>query len=151
MIKSYVKLVLTAALAVLFLSTFATAQAPGAHPAYLHALSNLRYARAIIYAYHGNPEAEAEGRRAIVEIDAAIHEIVKASIDDGRPLSDHPPADATSFRAGPFTKAFELINDSIADINKHEQNDYADGLKQRALMHLNEAVRIVHHILYAPK
>src|SRR5208337_4426590 len=44
--KSYAKKILMATFAVLLMGAFAAADTPGAHPAYLHALTDLRHARA---------------------------------------------------------------------------------------------------------
>src|SRR3954447_5848553 len=58
------------------------------HPAYMHALSDLRAARR-----HPPPPANAQvkwdEKMAIREIDAAMSEIRRAAIDDGKPVDDH--------------------------------------------------------------
>lgn len=53
---------------------------PGKHPHYLHALSDLRTARAHLQRPDGGELHEQE-REAVHEIDKAIDEIKKASID----------------------------------------------------------------------
>ena len=57
-----------------------------AHPAYLHALSDLRYARALLEK-PARADVKWDETKAIREIDAAIKEIRAASIDDGKPLT----------------------------------------------------------------
>src|ERR1700684_4501590 len=67
-------------------------QVPGPHPAYLHALSDLRLARAYLDPIAW-PPVQRDEEHAIREIDAAIGEIKRASIDDGKNLEDHPQVD----------------------------------------------------------
>jgi hypothetical protein len=65
------------------------AQVPGPHPAYLHALSDLRAARHYLADGWAWGPVRHEDDLAIREIDAAINEIKHASIDDGK--GDHDP------------------------------------------------------------
>ncbi len=73
--KSYAKLIFMATFAVLLLTTFAAADTPGAHPAYLHALTDLRHARAHLNVETPNARVDAAEAHAIDEIDAAIREV----------------------------------------------------------------------------
>ena len=84
--KSFAKLIMMAASAVLLLTTFAAADTPGAHPAYLHALTDLRHARAHLERMTPNARVDADEQRAIEEIDAAI----------GEALATHSVKDAAS-------------------------------------------------------
>ena len=63
------------------------------HPAYLHALADLRDARAHLERPDGGA-LHAEERSAVEEIDHAISEIKKAAIDDGKNINDHVHVDA---------------------------------------------------------
>ena len=145
--KSYAKLILMAAFAVLMMSAFAAADTPGAHPAYLHALTDLRHARAHLERMTPNERVDADEQRAIDEIDAAIREVKEAAIDDGKPLSDHPPVDASWGRPERLRRAMELLNKAHDDIDQHESDDWARGLKHRALHHIDEARKAVHHAI----
>src|SRR5271168_5658512 len=79
-------------LLLLLLAPFAAnADMPGKHPAYLHALSDLRAARWMLEHRPGDAAVSAQEDVAITEIDKAIGEIKKASIDDGKDIHDHPP------------------------------------------------------------
>ena len=114
------------------------------HPAYLHALSDLRDARAHLERpsnYHGH--AKWDEKRAIGEIDAAIREIKKASIDDGKDIGDHPAIDANLEWGGRLKHALELLRSARADIEKRETNDVAKGLKRRAFEHIDNAINDV--------
>jgi len=145
--KSYARLVLMATFAVLLLTAFAAADTPGVHPAYLHALTDLRHARAHLEPMIPNARVERAEQRAIAEIDAAIREIKEAAIDDGKPLSDHPPVDAQWGRTDRLNRAMELLDRARKDINQHESDGYARGLKRRALHHIDEAQGSVRHAI----
>ncbi len=111
------------------------------HPAYLHALSDLRDARAHLErpASYKNKVKWAEAN-AIGEIDAAIREIKKAAIDDGKDIKDHVSIDTSLEWGGRLTKALELLRGARADIEKRETNDYAKGLRKRAFEHIDAAI-----------
>ena len=71
-------------------ATLTFADEPGRHPAYLHALTDLRHARAHLERGTWSGRMDREEDHAIAEIDAAIREIKQAAIDDGKDLNDHP-------------------------------------------------------------
>jgi hypothetical protein len=115
---------------------------PGEHPAYLHALADLRLARAHVE-HDSRGGLQAEEKEAVNEIDRTMDEIHKASLDDGKDLNDHPPVDPNLDRPGLLHKALELIDKAHRDISEKETDDFAQGLRQRALHHLEEAQ---HHL-----
>jgi len=142
--KHVAKLAVPVVLLVLFLAlinTPASAQADR-HPAYLHALTDLRHARAHLERPDGG-ELRKEEKDAIHSIDDAINEIKKASIDDGKDLNDHPPVDARLDHAGRLHRALELLNKAHNDISREEDNQFAQGLQQRAMGHIDKAH---HHV-----
>lgn len=119
------------------------------HPAYLHALSDLRLYRYLLDRASPNPVFDAERQHAIAEIDAAIREIEAASIEEGKNINFRPPADAELTPGNRFRKAREAGNAAWADINREEDNDFAHGLKHRALNHIEEANHTIDHIIRA--
>jgi hypothetical protein len=121
----------------------------GKHPYYLHALSDLRYARGYLDKLGANDTVDNDSMQAIREIDAALGEIRRASIDDGKDLRDHPPIDAHVARTDRFHKAIELLDKSRQDVNQEEDDAAARGLKQRALQHIDAAHRSVDHAVSA--
>ena len=123
------------------------ADEPGKHPAYLHALSDLRHARAHLERSTGSDRINDEEQRAIDEIDKAIGEIKRASIDDGKDLNDHPPVDAHLGHKGRYHRALELLDKAHNDIAREEDDSWARGLRNRALGHIDEAHRIVDHLI----
>ncbi|MES1196581.1 MAG: hypothetical protein ABUL58_06520, partial [Steroidobacter sp.] len=70
------------------------------HPHYLHALSDLRTARWLLENRPADGAANAQKAVAVREIDAAIGEIKRASIDDGRGIHDHAEIDVPPDRGG---------------------------------------------------
>jgi hypothetical protein len=113
-------------------------QVPGPHPAYLHALSDLRLARAYLDQIAW-PPVQRDEEHAIREIDAAINEIKRASVDDGKNLADHPPIDARMRPDGRFRKALELLDRAHNDTARAEDVPQARGMRDRALAHIDEA------------
>ncbi len=110
------------------------------HPYYLHALSDLRAARWLMEHRPGDWQQTEDEREAVRRIDAAINEIKKASIDDGKDLNDHPPVDEKPEHAGRLRSALEFLEKARQDVNQEEDNRFADGLKDRAAQHIAEAI-----------
>ena len=118
----------------------AWAVTPGEHPHYLHALSDLRAARAWLTA---GGENNVMGREmdAVVHIDKAIGEIKRASIDDGKDIQDHPPIDANLKHKGRLHKAMALLTSARKDLQFEEDDKKALGWRKDAVKHVNEAVK----------
>jgi hypothetical protein len=114
-------------------------QVPGPHPAYLHALSDLRMARAYLSEGWQWPPVQREDDHAVGEIDAAIREIKHAAIDDGKNPQDHPPIDAHLGWHDRFARANELLGRAHHDLDHAEDVPEARGLRDRAIMHIDEA------------
>lgn len=123
------------------------ADEPGKHPAYLHALTDLRHARAHLDKLSPSDQIDNEEQHAIDEIDKAIGEIKHASIDDGKDLNDHPPVDAHMGHKGRYHRALELLDKAHNDIAREEDDPSVRGLRDRALHHIDEAHRIVDHLI----
>src|SRR5262249_39006582 len=75
--------------------------------------------------------------------DEAIRDIKEASIDDGKDLRDHPPIDAALDWPGRLRRSIELLRKARADVNEEEDNNFARGLKRRAVEHIDNAIRFV--------
>src|SRR5579871_435386 len=128
-------------------SALSFANDPGKHPAYLHALSELRHARANLDRLTPSDRIDDEEQRAIAEIDRAIAEIKHASVDDGKDLNDHPPIDAHLGHRGRYHRALELLDKARNDIAREEDDSWARGLRNRAIEHIEGAHRIVDHLI----
>src|SRR3569832_28578 len=122
--------------------------APQAHPAYLHALTDLRHARALLER-PAKADVKFDENVAIREIDAAINEIKQAAIDDGKPLTDHPPVDAHGGYRDRLRMSEELLHKAAADIDQREDNGWAKGLRGRANGHIRNAENAVHEAMAA--
>jgi hypothetical protein len=128
-------------LAILGLSSFAAnAQVlPGKHPGYLHSLSDLRAARWFLYHQPGDSNVSADADVAITEIDAAIAELKRASIYDGKNLNDHPAVDVKE-HGSRLLKSIETLKQAHADIDKEEDNPDVRETRHRALEHIDRAI-----------
>jgi hypothetical protein len=120
--------------------------AQGRHPAYLHALTDLRHARAHLERHDGG-ELRHEEKEAIHAIDDAIAEIKRASVDDGKDLNDHPPVDAGLDYTGRLHRAKELLEKARRDVGEEETNGWAQGLQERAYGHIDRAIHNVNECI----
>ena len=129
----------------------ANAEMPGKHPYYLHALADLRSARWMLE--HRPGDAAVAGREdvAITEIDAAIGEIKKASIDDGKDLHDHVGVNEIPDRPGRLHKALELLHEAHEDVAREEDDPFTKGLRNRAVGHIDGAIHATDHAIHDVK
>jgi hypothetical protein len=118
-------------------------QVPGPHPAYLHALSDLREARHYLNDGWAWEPVRKDDNAAIREIDAAIDEIKRAAIDDGKRIDEPFPIDSHLGPHDRFRKANELLAAAHNDLAKAEDVPQARGLRDRAIGHVDTA----HHIV----
>lgn len=119
------------------------ADVPGPHPAYLHALSDLRAARHYLNDGWAWAPVKHDDDAAIREIDAAINELKQASIDDGKGLNDPFHIDTHLSPHDRFRKANELLLSAHNDIAHAEDVPQARGLRDRASSHIDKAHFIV--------
>jgi len=117
---------------------------PGRHPGYLHALSDLRAARWLLYHQPGDPRVYADEDVAIQEIEAAISEIKRASIDDGKNLDDHPPLDVRD-HGSRLLRSIEFLKKAHGDIDQEEDNPEVRELRHRASDHIERATKAAEH------
>ncbi len=126
-------------------------QVPGPHPAYLHALSDLRAARHYLADNWAWAPVKHDDDVAIHHIDAAINAIKMASIDDGKNINDRFPIDGSLTPQNRFVKANELLYAAHQDLAHAEDVPQSQGLRNHALQEVdaahdtvNKAVRIAH-------
>jgi hypothetical protein len=110
------------------------------HPAYLHALSDLRAARWLIEHRPGDWQQTADEVESVRQIDAALHDIRGAAIDDGKDVADHPPVDEAPDHRGRIRESLEYLRRARADISGDEDNGFANGLRDRAIGHIDGAI-----------
>ena len=117
------------------------------HPAYLHALSDLRAARWMLEHRPGDIRVENLEDNAAGRIDQAIGEIKRAAIDDGKNLNDHPQADLPRDHRGRLHRAEDILHAARDGIALAEDNPDTRGLRDRALIHIDEAIRLTHRAI----
>lgn len=117
----------------------ANADLPGKHPAYLHALTDLRAARWMLENRPGDAAVSRHEDAAITEIDKAIGEIKRAAIDDGKDLHDHPGPDLAD-RPGRLHKALELLRQVHSEVAREEDDPMTQSLRNHAVGHINAAI-----------
>ncbi len=118
----------------------AWADLPGKHPGYLHALTDLRTARWLLSHQPGDAKVYGDEDVAITEVNAAIGEIKKASIDDGKDINDHPAVDVKE-HGSRLLRSIESLKKAHEDITKEEDNPEARELRHRAVEHIDHAIR----------
>ena len=120
----------------------ALAPPPAIHPRYLSALSDLRYARALLWRDDFR-EVMRDQRAAIEEIDRAIAEAKRAAIDDGKNIDDHPPVEVRIGWEGRFRKAMELLDHARGDLSFMETNMAAAPWRDAARANVERAREFV--------
>ena len=133
---------LCALLALGMLATATPAQAQEPH--YLHALSDLRTARDYIQFDHG--QFNGERRHAVDEINKAIEEVKHAAWDDGKNTQFAPPAQGVTSDWAPIHHALDWLFRAKADVAQGVDTPQNAGLRDRALFHISEALRITDNI-----
>jgi hypothetical protein len=121
----------------------------GAHPYYLHALSDLRAARWMIQHRPGNWVQTQDEVEAVRRIDKAIGEIKKASIEDGKNIEDHEPVSEIPDHMGRLHKALDFLRKARQDISHDEDNVFAQGLQSRAYGHIDGAIGAVKRAIHS--
>jgi hypothetical protein len=113
-----------------------------AHPHYASAISDMRYARALLYRPDWR-DVMRDQRAAVDAIDHAIGEAKRAALDDGRNPDDHPPIDARMAWDGRFRKSMELLDAALRDLSTEEDNHFAAewrGVARADVQHARDLV-----------
>ena len=125
-------------MALAFASIASAKPAPDKHGSYLHALGNLRYARALISHPDSGVLHDPE-KQAMEEIDRTIAELKAAGIDDGKGLDDHPGIDSHLRWIPRLNKAADVLNKAHDDVQKESDDAGSEGLQSRVLQHIGKA------------
>jgi hypothetical protein len=121
---------------------------PGRHPAYLHALTDLRAARWNLEHRPGDAAVSAQEDVAIVETDRAIREAKVAAMEDAKNIEDHPHEDADLNRPGRLHHALELLQKAKDDVAREEDNPEARNLRNRIVEHADLAIEATRHAIH---
>jgi hypothetical protein len=111
-----------------------------AHPAYLHALSDLRLARFYLFRHPGDRAQRWDEHIAIRHTEAAIREITYAAISDGKNIDDHPAADTAGDFGGRLHRALDALRAAKAACAKQEDNGSIRGMRDRAIRNIDMAI-----------
>lgn len=111
---------------------------PAIHPRYVSAISDLRYARALLWRGDWR-DVMRDQRAAVDEIDRAIGAAKAAAVDDGRNPDDHPPIDTRMAWDGRFRKALELLDGALRDLSIEEDNRAAVAWRAEAIRNVENA------------
>ena len=114
---------------------------PAHHPAYLHALTDLRDARWNLEHRAGDAAVSTQEDVAIVEIERAMGEARTAAMEDGKNVYQHPPEDAHIDRRGRLHHAVELLRKARGDVAQGESNGQAVELRNRVIGHIDLAIQ----------
>ena len=118
------------------------------HPAYMHALSNLRQARALLQTDSRSGFRE-EKNRAMDEIDRAIQEVRRAVREEGRESRWTPPPATQGDPDRPLRSAMTLLDEAHGDVARGVDTSDYRGLQNRALRHIDEARRAHGHAMHS--
>ncbi len=125
----------------------ASADIPGPHPAYVHALHDLRYARFLIERPSA-PNVEFNENAATREIDRAIFEVTRASYDDGKNVFAPAATDVDLDRHGRLLRALELLRGAHRDLADNVESDgAAAGWRDAAFRHVDAAAAFTRRAL----
>lgn len=119
------------------------ADTPGRHPAYLRARSDMRRAQFLLRVQE-EPNVTRRLIEADHEVEAAIREVDRAAVLDGKNLEDHPPVDTRLERRARFHRIVELLRSARADLGREEDNGRANAWRDAAYRHIDQALEHVH-------
>jgi hypothetical protein len=128
------------ALSLMFLVPATPANAQ--EPAYLHAISDLRTARAYLQ-MDNRPAFRATRDQAIDEIDHAILDMKIAAVDDGKNLWQTPPPQSGGDPLGPIHSAMRLLIEAHADVARGRDNPMNGDLQIRSMRRIDHAELIL--------
>ena len=121
----------------------ALADAPGAHPAYLHARSNLRVAERIMMSIREEPNVMNDLRAASERVHQAIRMIDEAAVIDRKDIIDNPPTDTYPDRRGRYRAIYQMLEGAKRDLSQAEANLSAVGWRNAAIGKVNEAEGLI--------
>jgi hypothetical protein len=131
----------------LLVPMLASAQpAPGRHPAYLHAATDLRDAHWIL-THPRDGFLEERERHASEDLRRAIDEVQRAAYYDGKNVYDHPPQDTYPDAASRLRRVSEILRKARADVAQEEDNPSVRDLQFHAVEHIDSAIRLTESVM----
>lgn len=137
------KALTVAALALMTILLFVPArQAQAQTPSYLHAISDLRSARAYLQMDNRPNEADARAR-AIEEINHALDDIKVAAVNDGKTPWQTPPPQSGGDPNLPIHTAVRLLREARSDVDHGHDRPENQGLRERSVRHIDRALDVL--------
>ncbi len=134
------------ALLTLGIGSIALADAPGNHPRYIHARSDLQKASILLHIREEDSRFRDQGG-ADNEVRAAIREIDHAAFLDQKNLDDHPNVDVSLRGTNRLHEISRLLQSAKGDIRQEEDNPDARAWRNRAESHIDRAMNWIAQVL----
>lgn len=148
LIRQSKPLIALCALAAVFATSGVQAAGNDQHPAYLHALSDLRLAHWNLTHRGGDAAVSEQERIAADETARAIEETTRAAHEDGRPVGEPVREDARLEGAGALHHAEALLSQARLDVAKQEDNPRARDEQGRIVEHIDRALEATRHAIH---
>ena len=114
------------------------------HPAYVHALVDLRAARWLLKNKGGgNWEQTAEEQNALSQIDAAMSDIRAVGIDDRKRQEDHAKLDDHADHMNRLHQAMEFLKQARTDLTQGEDDAFGNNLRERTYKNIDKAIESI--------
>jgi hypothetical protein len=123
-----------------FLFLAPATQAHAQFPAYLHAISDLRSARAYLQ-MDSRPDQQAARDIAIREISRAIDDMKRAAIEDAKNPWRTPPPQSAGNPNWPIHSAVKLLREARHDAESGRDAPENVGLQVRSIEHIDRALQ----------
>lgn len=137
MLKNYIS---TIAAATLLAGASVGHAAPPVHPAYLHALEDLKLAENAIATRGGDPAMHVHDRYAIQQIEAAQTIIYKVAPEEQKNVHTLPKADASiPSNGGKLHDALDYLAKARSDLNEPDSDAQFNDAKRRVLILVSAA------------
>ncbi len=125
----------------------ASADFPGQHPFYVHAMGDLRYAHALLDHGSYRPGVDGQEDAALRDIAKVYREIEHAGLDDGKDIDDRM-IDPGIDHPGRLHRALEALQRAHNDVAREEDDPAAVGLRNRAVANIDRAIGHVRQAIF---
>jgi hypothetical protein len=123
-----------------FLFLAPATQAHAQFPAYLHAISDLRSARAYLQ-MDTRPDQQGSRDYAIKEISRAIDDMKRAAVEDNKNPWRTPPPQSGGSPSWPIHSAVKLLREARHDAETGRDAPENVGLQVRSIEHIDKALQ----------
>jgi hypothetical protein len=138
--RSFKSLTVAAFALLTFLFLAPAIQAHAQFPAYLHAISDLRSARAYLQ-MDTRPQQQAARDIAIREINRAIDDMKRAAVEDNKNPWRTPPPQSGGNPNWPIHSAVKLLREARHDVESGRDAPENVGLQVHSIEHIDRALQ----------